>query len=127
MRSSRRCSRFRLVKHARNIAILVVIAAAIAAIPGAGTAASIVSAVLSLAVAALVAYFVARLYRDRRIDIYGLGDLDRGILYASVAGIIVLLAASQEWTTTGGTVVELAGLAICAGGLLRVYQAWRSY
>ena len=110
-----------------NIAILVVIALAIVFIPGGGTASSIVGAVLSLAIAALLAYFVARLYRDRRIEIYGLGDLDRGILYASLAGVVVLLAASQEWSSTGGTLVELAGLAVCVAGLLRVYQVWRSY
>jgi TRAP-type C4-dicarboxylate transport system permease large subunit len=115
------------VKHVRNIAILAVIALAIVAIPGGGTAAGIVSAVLSLAIAALIAYFVGRLYRDRRVEIYGLGDLDRGILYAACAGIVVLLAASQEWSSTGGTLIEFAGLCVCLGGLLRVYQTWRSY
>jgi hypothetical protein len=127
MRSWRRCSRFCGVKHVRNVAILVVIALAIVAIPGGGTAARVISGLLSLGIAALVAYFVGRLYRDRRVDIYGLGDLDRGILYAAIAGIVVLLAASQEWNSTGGTLVEVAGLALCGGGLMRVYQVWRSY
>jgi TRAP-type C4-dicarboxylate transport system permease small subunit len=115
------------VKNVRNVAILAVIALAIVAVPGGASAAGIVQAVLSLAIAALIAYFVARLYRDRRGDVYGLGDLDRGILYAALAGIVVLLAASQEFDSTVGTLVELGGLAICFGGLLRVYQVWRSY
>jgi Kef-type K+ transport system membrane component KefB len=115
------------VKHARNVAILLLIALAITAIPGGGTVADLFSAVLSLALAALVAYFVGRLYRDHRVDVYGLGDLDRGILYAAIAGIVVALAAAQEFNTTTGSLIELAALAVCAGALLKVFQAWRSY
>lgn len=115
------------MKHARNVAILVLIALAITAIPGGGTVADLFSAVLSLALAALVAYFVGRLYRDHRVDVYGLGDLDRGILYAAIAGIVVALAAAQEFNTTTGSLIEFAALAVCAGGLLKVFQAWRSY
>jgi Kef-type K+ transport system membrane component KefB len=115
------------VKHARNIAILVVIALGVVAIPGGQTAAGVIGGVLSVAIFALLAYFVGRLYRDRRLDVYALGDLDRGILYAAIVGIVVLLAASQEWGSTGGSIVELAGIAVCVGGLLRVYQVWRSY
>jgi Kef-type K+ transport system membrane component KefB len=114
------------VKNARNIAILVVIALAVVALPGGQTAAAVTTAVLSVAISALLAYFVGRLYRDRRLDVYALGDRDRGIFYAAIVGIVVLLAASQEWDSTGGRLVELGGLAICVGGLVRVYQLWRS-
>ncbi|MGD0196757.1 MAG: hypothetical protein ABSC56_02445 [Solirubrobacteraceae bacterium] len=112
---------------ARNVAILMLIALVIVVVPGGAQATNIVYAVLSLVFAALIAYFVGRLYRDRRIEIYSLGELDRGILYASIAGIVVLLAGAQWWRTTAGTVVELALLALCAAGLVRVYQVWRSY
>jgi hypothetical protein len=111
----------------RNIAILVVIALVIVAVPGSGQAQEIVYAVLSLAFAALIAYFVGRLYRDRRIEIYGLGDIDRGILYASVAGIVVLLAGAQWFDSTIGSLVEIVLLGTCVAGLVRVYQVWRSY
>lgn len=115
------------MKHVRNFGILAVIALAIVAIPGAGTIAGLVNALLSLILAALITFFVARLYRDRRIDVYGLGDLDRGILYASLAGIVVVLAAAQNFDTTAGALVLVALLAACGAGLIRVYQAWRSY
>jgi hypothetical protein len=115
------------VKHVRNFGILAVIALAIVAIPTAGQVAGLVNALLSIVLAGLIAYFVARLYRDRRIDIYGLGELDRGILYAAIAGIIVVLAAAQNFGTTAGTLVLVALLAACGAGLVRVYQSWRSY
>jgi TRAP-type C4-dicarboxylate transport system permease small subunit len=116
-----------VVTHVRNHGILALIALAIVAIPGGSRAAAIVSAVLSLALTALIAYFVGRLYRDRRIDIYGVGDLDRGLLYLAIGGIVVALAASQEFASAGGTVIEVAVLVVCAAALARVFQVWRSY
>jgi hypothetical protein len=113
--------------HVRNIAILMLVALAIVVIPGSYHVQGIVSAVLSLSLATLIAYFVGRLYRDRRIEIYGLGDLDRGILYVSLAGIVVLLAGAQWFHSTIGALIEIVLLATCVAGLIRVYQVWRSY
>jgi hypothetical protein len=115
------------VKHLRNNAILALLALAIVAIPGGGRVAALFQAVLSLVLTALIAYFVGRLYRDHRVDIYGLGDVNRGIVYVAIAGILVMLAAAQEFNTAGGSLVEAVALAVCAGALIRVYQAWRSY
>ncbi|HUB76106.1 MAG TPA: hypothetical protein VL977_03570 [Solirubrobacteraceae bacterium] len=115
------------MKHARNFAILALIALAVVVIPGGAQATGLVDGILSIAIAALLAYFVGRLYRDRRIDLYGLGDLDRGILYASLAGLVVVGAAAQSFGTTLGALVLAVLLAACGAGLVRVYQAWRSY
>jgi len=115
------------VTAARNIAILCLIALAVVFIPGGSQAQGIINAVLALALAALITYFVGRLYRDRRVEIYSLGDLDRGILYGSLAGIMVLLAGAQWFNSTAGGLVEIVLLATCAAGLIRVYQVWRSY
>ena len=111
----------------RNIAILMAIALAIAVIPGTDRAQGVINAVLSLALATLIAYFVARLYRDRRVEVYGLGDLDRAILYVALGGIVVLLAGAQWFHSTVGGLIEIVLLATCAAGLVRVYQVWRSY
>jgi hypothetical protein len=116
------------MKHARNVAIVVVIALAVVALPGGTDVAALIGAIFSLMFAALLAYFAGRFYRDHQVDVYGLGDLDRGILYASLGAIVVVLAASGELTrTAGGTLVEIAALGLCAGGLLRVYRNWQRY
>jgi hypothetical protein len=115
------------VKHLRNVAILALIALAIVAVPAAGLAAGLLDAVLWLAMAALLAYFAGRLYRNRRIDIYGLGDRYRAILYLAIAGIVVAFAGSQEFATTAGSLVEFAVLAVCVVALIRVYEVWRNY
>jgi hypothetical protein len=76
----------------------------------------------------LIAFLAGRLYRDHRIDIYGIGDTDRGILYVAIGTIVLLLAASGSLTATpAGTLAEIAGLALCAGLLLRVYRNWQRY
>ena len=116
------------MKHARNVAIIVALAVAVVAVPGGDDTAGLLGAVFSLAIVAVIVYFAGRLYRDRQIDIYGLGDVDRGILYAAIGAIVLLLAASGRLTSTGiGTLVEIAGLAVCAGGLLRVFRNWQRY
>jgi hypothetical protein len=116
------------MKQARNVAIIVLIALAVVALPGGSDVAGLAGAVLSVLIAALLAYFAGRFYRDHQVDINGLGDLDRGILYASLGAIVIVLAASGRLTATaGGTLVEIAALALCAGGLLRVYRNWQRY
>src|ERR1700730_17840192 len=109
------------MKHARNVAIIMLIALAVVALPGGSDTAGLISAVFSLLIAALLAYFAGRFYRDHQIDLYGLGDRDRGILYLSLGTIVVVLAASGRLAaSTAGTLVEIAAFALCAGGLLRV-------
>jgi hypothetical protein len=116
------------MKHARNVAIIVALAAAIVAVPGGSDTAGLIGAIFSLAIVALIAYFAGRLYRDHRVDLYGLGDRDRAILYCALGAIVVLLAASGRLTTSAaGTLVEVAGLALCAVGLLRVFRNWQRY
>jgi len=116
------------MKQARNVAIIVLIALAVVALPGGSDVAGLVGALFSLLFAALLTYFAGRFYRDHQVDIYGLGDLDRGILYLSLGAIVVVLAASGSLTTGAvGTLVEIAALALCAAGLLRVYRNWQRY
>jgi hypothetical protein len=116
------------MKHARNIVIVVALAVAVAAVPGGSDTAGLIGAIFSLAIVSLIAFFAGRLYRDHQVDIYGLGNVDRAILYAAIGAIVLLLAASGRLTSTGaGTLAEIAGLAICAGGLLRVFRNWQRY
>ena len=73
------------MKQARNVAILMLIALAVVAVPGAGDAAALAGAIVSLILFALLAYFAGRFYRDHQLDVYGLGDLDRATLYVAIA------------------------------------------
>jgi hypothetical protein len=77
-------------KNARNIAIIVAIAAAVYLLPGGGRVASTFEAALWAAFGVGVAYFGLRMYRERRITLYGLGDRHRALLYGGVALAVFL-------------------------------------
>ena len=81
------------MKHARNVAILMLIALAIVALPGAGDAWALAGSIVSLILFALLAYFAGRFYRDHQVDIYGLRDADRALVYVALGGIVVVFAA----------------------------------
>lgn len=113
-------------KTARNVLILLALAAIVTFLPGGGNGAALVGAVLSIVFAGGLAMVAARFYQERRYDIYALGDPGRVVLYASLAGIALALAASSRLLASGaGTLVFFVVLALCAVGLLRSYQASR--
>ncbi len=66
------------LKTARNVAIVVAIAAAVYFIPGGGRAASTFEAALWVAFGLGVGYLGLRLYREHRIALHSLGDRHRG-------------------------------------------------
>lgn len=115
-----------MLKHARNIAILLVIALAVAAVPGGGDGAGLLGAIFSVLIVSLLAYMAARFYRDHQVDIYGLRDTDRALVYVALGGIVVVFAA-WKFDTGIGWVASLAALALCAGAIVRVYRNWQRY
>jgi hypothetical protein len=116
------------VRNARNVAIILVLAAAVAFLPGGGRAANIAGAVLSILFAAGLAWFVGRTYLERRMDIYTLDDRHRAILYVAIGVAAVTIVASTRLTATGGgTIAFVALLAACAYAVVTVYRAWRQY
>lgn len=113
---------------ARNVLILLVIAAAVVALPGGGQVAALIGAILSIAFAAAIAFFGGRTYLERRVELYSLEDKHRALLYGAIAGLAVTLAAASRLRTTGpGVFALLALLGLCVYGLFYVYQVWRRY
>jgi hypothetical protein len=113
------------VTAARNVAIVALLAAAIAFIPGGGTTAGVVGGVLSTLILVSIVFFVARFYREHRLDLEGLGDRWRGVLYAAL-GVLLLAFAGRArlWETGGGT---LAWDVAVAGACYALYLVWRHY
>jgi hypothetical protein len=112
----------------RNIAIVALVAAAVQFLPGAGQVAEAFAAVLWVVLGAGLAYFGYRVYRERRLSLYGLGQRHRALLYGGVAlGFFAAAARSRMWETGFGEFAwfVLAGLAAYA--LLAVYRFSRTY
>ena len=110
---------------ARNVGILLVLAAAVAFIPGGGTTAAVVGAVLSTLILVSLVVFAARLYRDHRLDLDMLGDRWRGLLYGAIAAVVLALAARPRLSdSSGGTLVVVA---LLGGAAYAFYAVWRHY
>lgn len=108
-----------------NVAVIVALAALVAFLPGGGVAADMFLWVLALAFWAALAWFVARLYRQYRDDVYGLGDRMRAVLYFSVGVAVVTVAATERlWETPAGL---LAWFALVGASIYGVFAAWRQY
>jgi hypothetical protein len=110
---------------ARNIGIIVALAAIVAFAPGGGEGASLISQLLSAVFTVVIALILGRLYLQFRTDIYGLGDRWRLVLYGSVAVIIVTLAASNRLFDSGAG--ALAWFALMGGAAYALYLVWRQY
>ena len=115
--------------HIRNFAILILIAVAVWQLPGGGTATNVVQNVLGIIFAGGFVFFGYRMYMENRDTIFGLGERNRGILYASVAlAGITLVATQRMWDAGGlGAVLWLAFLGLSVYGLFMVWQAYREY
>lgn len=112
----------------RNAGIVILIAAAIYALPGGGRLASTVGAVLGVALGAAIALLAVRAYREYGDRIALLGDRYRALLYGSLAlAVYLYVAHAKMWQTgTGQLAWILLALAV-VWGLVEVYRRYRAY
>jgi TRAP-type C4-dicarboxylate transport system permease small subunit len=116
------------VKTARNVAIILLLAAAIEFVPGGTRLASTFSAILSVVFAAGFGYLGVRLYREHRTDIYGLGDRHRALLYSALAvGVVTIAAKARMWQTGFGEFVWFVLIGMVVYTLFAVYRFARTY
>jgi hypothetical protein len=113
------------VTAARNIVIVLALAALVAVLPGGGTAAVVIGGVLSTLILVSFVLLAARFYREHRIDLHSLGDLWRALLYGAVGLAVLAMAARPRlWETGAGT---LAWAVLIAAAAYSLYLVWRHY
>ncbi|MBV9820066.1 MAG: hypothetical protein JOZ07_17175 [Solirubrobacterales bacterium] len=103
----------------RNVVIIAALAALIDIVPGGGTASTVLLQAIWLAFLATLVWAASLTYRQRRNELYSLGDRKRAALYAAIAALTVTLTATHRlWTTPAGSVAWLVvvGLSIYVGG-----------
>jgi hypothetical protein len=117
------------LRMARNFAIIALVALVITIVPGSGSGVNAVKAAISIAFFVSIGLFVARQYREHRFTLESLPELDRGVLYASVAVALLDFAGWDRLRAAGGLGL-LAGIAIlglAVLGVLWVFTRYRSY
>jgi hypothetical protein len=112
-----------------NVAIVLLIAAAVFLLPGGGQAASTFEALLLIGFGVGFGYLGLRLYRENRVAVHGLGDVHRARLYGSIALAAFLVAAYNRMLHSSALVGVLwfVLLGLVLYGLMDVYRHWRSY
>jgi len=113
------------MKTARNVLIILALAAVVEFVPGGGDSAALVNAVLFTLLNVIFVYFGVRFYRERRMDIYSLGERGRALLYGGLAGIVLALAATGRWLSNGGGVV--LWLVVLVGSIVALVAVFRQY
>jgi hypothetical protein len=115
--------------HLRNIAIVIVLAVIVWQVPGGGSATATINNLLGIIFIGGMLFFAYRMYMERRDTIFGLGERQRGILYASIAlAAITLIATGRMWDAGGlGAVLWLAFISLAVWGLYSVWRAFREY
>ena len=113
---------------ARNVAIILLLAAVVTFVPGGGTAADAILALMSIVFFGGLAWFVARLYLEHRATIFGLGDRVRGLLYGAIGVVVVTVTATARlWDTGGGTLLWFLLVGGASYALFAVYRSSQQY
>src|SRR5580693_6220462 len=111
------------LKTARNVAIILAIAAAVDFIPGGGRAASTFEAALWVAFGLALGYLGLRMYREHHVAVHSLGDQHRALLYGAVAlAVFEWVGRSRMWQTGFGELAWFVLLGVVVYSLLAVYR-----
>ncbi len=118
----------RVSSTARNVLIILVLALAVWALPGGGTAADVIGQLISIAFFVALWFALVYVYRNFRMTIFTLGDRHRGMLYGGLAAILFLGAsAGRFFDSAAGTFAWLAILGAAAYALVATFRHWREY
>jgi hypothetical protein len=106
----------------RNLAIVMLLALAVAFVPGGGNAAETVMTALMMGFLAAIAWALFRLSRRHELTLATLGDGHRAILYAALGLIALLIAGSDEMFASGGG--TLAWVLLLGAAVVAIWRVW---
>ena len=113
-------------KTARNVVIILAIAALVVLVPGGGTGARTVTQAVWLAFLASLFWFAVVMYRQNRAAIYSLGDRRRAVVYVALGvAALTLTATNRLWLSNAGKVAWVLLLAAAVYAVTAVVVAYR--
>jgi hypothetical protein len=127
-RTGPKLTRMNRLETTRNIAIVLLIAAAVYFLPSGGQAASTFEALLYIGFGVAIGYLGLRMYREHRVALHGLGDQYRGLLYGAIAaGVLVWMSRARMWHTGIGELLWFVLVGGIVYALVVVVRRWRAY
>jgi hypothetical protein len=116
-----------LVRAARNIAIIALLALVVAAVPGGGHLADGILAVLLIAFLVILGAAGYLMYRQNRMAYMTLDDRQRFLLLGALGAITFVIAGTDELLDTGGgTLVWIGVIGLSVYAIARVVAQARS-
>lgn len=113
---------------ARNIVIILLLAAGVAFLPNGGNVADAIFTAITMAFLAGLAWTVYRLTYEFRTGLLALPDSRRVVLYSAFGMIVLLIAGASKMFTTGlGTMAWLLLLGSAIVGIWLILSEARSY
>ncbi len=113
---------------ARNVLIVLVIAALVAIVPGGGRRANVALQAVYLVFLSTLWWFASLIYRQHRVALYSLGDGRRAVLYGALAVAFLTLTASQKlWASSAGTIAWCVLLVASVYAAFAVIWSARQY
>jgi O-antigen/teichoic acid export membrane protein len=117
-----------VLQTARNIAIILALAAGVDFLPGGGAAAATVLSALMMLFLAAIAWLVYRVYREQQLTLATLTDARKAGLFGAVGAMALLVVAYDDFRSwTGGIVLWVALMAGCLGIIFLIWRAATTY
>jgi hypothetical protein len=116
------------VRILRNLAIILLLAFAVAFVPGGGNLAEAILTAITIGFLVAIAWTVYVLSRQHQLTLATLSDGRRAILYGALGLLALLVAGSDEMLSSGGgTLAWILLLAAAVGAIWRVWIEANSY
>jgi hypothetical protein len=117
------------VSLAWKFALIALVALVLTGLPGGDSALETLLTALSIAFFTAIALLGYRLYVRFRMDLEGLPDANRAVLYGSIGLAFLTFCATSRLFDVGGggVVIWLALLSACSYGVYWVWARYRAY
>lgn len=114
--------------HLRNVAIIAVLAACVAIVPGGGNAAEAILTAVVIGFLGAFGFLGFQLYRQSEMTLAVLSDQQRATLYAGVGLIALMIAGADELLDTGlGFVAWIVLMGVGVFAIAHTIRAADSY
>jgi hypothetical protein len=116
------------VRTARNVAIVMVLALAVAFAPAGGNVVDAIFTALTMGFLAGIAWMLYTLSRQNQLTLATLGDARRAVFYGAFGMIALLIAGTDKlFDSGGGTLLWILLLVASVGAIWRVWTEANTY